>query len=202
MLDLNSIPHAGKPTSSTPHPGARLRVRVVIREELRGKMLPDGRIYGPGDHEIQIYKGDLPSLECLVEDRNDLLEGARRRHAAKVAAWVDSTRSKVTGLPGRNVDGNYVGGSVQTEFRNLTVGEPGSPKDGLGRGVRPLLSVEVLEELGSVKDEEHRYDVRMRAEEARAQISAQPAPVGLTQEQVEQIVKNAIMADREARRNK
>ncbi|MFA7295708.1 MAG: hypothetical protein WC211_00815 [Dehalococcoidia bacterium] len=199
MLDTNTIPHGGKATSNTPSPGARLSVRVVIRPELLNKMLPDGRVYGPGEHTIQIYKGDLPNLECLVETRPELLDQARSRHAAKVQGWVNLTRKKdangyPTGPEGANVEGNYTGGSVQTEFRELTIGEPDG-RGGVrseGRGIRPLLSVDVIDQLGSVKDEEHRNDVRMRAEEARAQIVGQP--VGMSMADIEALVEARVKA--------
>ncbi len=193
MLDINTVPHAGKPTSNTPFPGQRLRVRVEVRPGLRMKQLPDGRNYPEGVHELQVYKGDLPALECLVETREDLMAQAAQRHAAKLQAWIDATRKKdakgnAFGPEGANREGNYTGGSVQTEFRQLTIGTPGSPPDGLGRGMRPLLSCEVIgEPLESFEAEKHREEVRMIRD-----LQTQGQPAGLTEDQIQARIDVAV----------
>ena len=67
-------------TSANSRHDRRLRVRVTVRPGHMGQMLPDARLYASGTHEIEIYEGDLPQLDALLERDESELEAATKRH--------------------------------------------------------------------------------------------------------------------------
>jgi len=142
LIDTTELPHEGRKTSVNTNPNRRLIVRVTVRSNHLNQMLPDGRLYGPGEHTLQIYKEDLPRLLELLETEEDMVVQAHKRYEKELQRFLDEK-------PGVHSPLQF-DQSPSSIFQYLE-----------HRGIRPLTSVEVLEEIGSIQEEAARKNAQM-----------------------------------------
>lgn len=142
LIDTTEVPHEGRRTSVNTNPNKRLIVRVTVRPTVLSQMLPDGRLYGPGDHTIQIYKEDLGRLNELLETDEELVKAAHKRYERELQRFLDEKPGVHTPLQFEQ--------SPSSIFQFME-----------HRGIGPLTRVEVLEEIGSIQEEAAKKQAQM-----------------------------------------
>lgn len=142
LIDTTEVPHEGRKTSVNMNPNRRLIVRVTVRPTVLSQMLPDGRLYGPGEHTIQIYKEDLGRLNEQLEPDEDLVKAAYKRYERELQRFLDEKPGVHTPLQFEQ--------SPSSIFQYME-----------HRGIRPLTRVEVLEEIGSIQEEAAKKNAQM-----------------------------------------
>lgn len=142
LIDMTEVPHEGRRTSVNTNPNRRLIVRVTVRPTVLKQMLPDGRLYGPGDHTVQIYKEDLGRLMELLEPDEELVKAAHKRYERELQRFLDEKPGVHTPLQFEQ--------SPSSIFQYME-----------HRGIGPLTKVEVLEEIGSIQEEAARKNAQM-----------------------------------------
>lgn len=142
LIDTTEVPHEGRKTSVNTNPNRRLIVRVTVRPTVLSQMLPDGRLYGPGEHTIQIYKEDMGRLNELLEPDEDLVKAAYKRYERELQRFLDEKPGVHTPLQFEQ--------SPSSIFQYME-----------HRGIRPLTRVEVLEEIGSIQEEAAKKNAQM-----------------------------------------
>lgn len=119
----------------------RVKVRVKVRPRMVGVC---GLSLKEGDNEVTIYESDLAKMMERVEDAPDMVEQSKRLYAGAKDRWIaDQIRHFA---PDQQAQAR-----IDLERKWRTQGEDGkwSPEayfqSAMGRGIKPLLSVEVLE---------------------------------------------------------
>lgn len=145
LIDTTEVPHEGRKTSVNTNPNRRLIVRVTVRPTVLSQMLLDGRLYGPGEHMIQIYKEDLGRLNDLLEPDEDLVKAAYKRYERELQRFLDEKPGVHTPLQFEQ--------SPSSIFQYME-----------HRGIRPLTRLEVLEEIGSIQEEARFNEAKKNAQ--------------------------------------
>lgn len=171
------IPSNKGPQRDKPRRESMRRVRVTFRRELgenaqtvvAGKCLRKSDADEHGSVPFVAYESDIPRIQALVEDDAEGLRRAREAYARKLHASIHEHLDRGEGDGLKRIGGKVVipedpamwpdamrrveqvfGGSVEAEFFE---------SNGRVRGVRPLESVEVDDELLDPPMSEHEESV-------------------------------------------
>ena len=121
-------------TADYAEPVNRLLVEVTVRDNVSPILLNNGRAYGPGTHQIQIYETDLKALEDRLETEPELVKAAEQRYKMLLGRFIKEN-------PLKNNASTYPS-SVSKVFHESNF-----------RGIKPLVSVKTLNSLGTIEEE-------------------------------------------------
>jgi hypothetical protein len=119
----------------------RVKVRVKVRPRTVGVL---GMELKEGNNEVLVYESDLPKMMERVEDAPEMIEQSQRLYERSTSRWIAEQLRHMS--PEQQTTAR-----VEIERRWRTQGDDGkwSPEayfqSAMGRGIKPLLSVEVIE---------------------------------------------------------
>lgn len=165
-------------------PGPRLRVRIDVvpsRTSVPGMERPVKQ----GIQEVIISASALPSLQAKVETEWNLVARAEEIHDTRLRTWLrDKTKIEPAEDPAdwseqhTKLEKMYGDSSVSSVFRELTE----SRQFPTGRDIRPLRSIEVLDELPPETDERLQMARDVAAELSAVRSTGAPLHVESTTE--------------------
>lgn len=164
-IQINELATPHDHTAANARREGREVYAVRVRANHSGQVLPDGRMYGPGEHVIQIYKSDAVNLLNLLETKEHLVEAAREMHEEKERRYYAED-----GKPGT------YSGTPQAEFQMLAL-----------RSMLPLTECRKVGELEPIAVEAKRRD-----EEMRRDVNRQGAAAGFTIDDVQRMIGEAV----------